>query len=82
MQVLFQLVIFELGGLFSVSASAVAAAKDATAFLLAAEAAAAFLPAAAAFFASMARSAWMRFSFSISWAEVSSLGEDRPMGTS
>jgi len=50
MQVLFQLVIFELGGLFSVSTSAVVAAEAAAAFLLAAEAAAAFLPDAAAFF--------------------------------
>ena len=82
MQVLFQLVIFELGGLFGVSALAVVAAEAAAAFLFAAEAAAAFLPAAAAFFVSMARSAWMRFSFSSNWAEVSSSGEDCPMGTS
>ena len=43
MQVLFQLVIFEqVGGLFSVSASAVVAVEAAAAFLFAAEAAAAF----------------------------------------
>ena len=66
--------------LFCVSASAVA--EVVVAFLLTAEAAATFLHAAAAFFVSIARSAWMRFSFSISWVEVSSLGEDCPMGTS
>ena len=43
MQVLFQLVIFELGGgLFSVSALVVVAPEAAAAFLFAAEAAAAF----------------------------------------
>ena len=56
--------------LFSVSASVVVVA-----------AAAAFLPAAAAFFASIARSAWTRFSFSASWAGVGSIGGDCPMGT-
>ena len=55
--------------LFSVSASVVVAA-------------AAFLPAAAAFFASIAHSAWIRFSFSASWAGVGSIGGDYPMGTS
>ena len=45
-------------------------------------AAAAFLPAAAAFFASIARSAWTRFSFSASWVGVGSIGGDCPMGTS
>ena len=45
-------------------------------------AAAAFLPADAAFFASIARSAWIRFSFSASWAGVGSIGGDCPMGTS
>ena len=82
MQVLFQLVILVLGGLFGVSALVVAAAEAAAAFLFAAEATAAFLPATAAFLASVARSAWMRFSFSSNWAEVSSSGEDCPMGTS
>jgi len=38
-------------------------------------AAAAFLPVAAAFFASIARSAWIHFSFSASWAGVGSLEE-------
>jgi len=68
--------------LFSVSALAVVAVEAAAAFLFAAEAATAFLPAAATFLASVARSVWMRFSFSSNWAEVSSLGEDCPMGTS
>ena len=45
-------------------------------------AAAVFLPAAVAFFASIARSAWTRFSFSASWAAVGSIGGDCPMGTS
>jgi len=57
--------------LFSVSVSVVVVAV-----------AAAFLPAAAAFFASIARSAWIRFSFSASWAGVGSIGGDCPMGTS
>ena len=78
MQVLFKLVIFELGE----AVIAAAVAEAAVAFLLTAEAATTFLHAAAAFFASIARSAWMRFSFSINWAEVSSLGEHCPMGTS
>ena len=41
-----------------------------------------FLPAAAAFFASIAHSAWIRFSFSASWVGVGSIGGDCPMGTS
>ena len=57
--------------LFSVSASVVVVT-----------AAAGFLPAAAAFFASIARSASTRFSFSASWAGVGSIGGDCPMGTS
>ena len=83
MQVLFKLVIFELGeAVIAAAAASFAVAEAAVAFLLTAEAATTFLHAAAAFFASIARSAWMRFSFSINWAEVSSLGEHCPMGTS
>ena len=59
--------------LFSVSVSVV---------VVVVVAAAAFLPAAAAFFASIARSAWTRFSFSASWAGFGSIGGDCPMGTS
>ena len=58
--------------LFSVSVSVVVVVA----------AAAAFLPAVAAFFASIARSAWTRFSFSASWAGVGSIGGDCPMETS
>ena len=57
--------------MFSVSVSVVVVA-----------AAAVFLPGATAFFASIVRSAWTRFSFSASWAGFGSIGGDCPMGTS
>ena len=68
--------------MFSVSASAVVAAEAAAAFLLAAEAAAAFLPAAAAFFLSRWHVLLGCASPSLDWAEISSSGEDCPMGAS